>query len=77
MVSSKNFYLKLALVSKGAIMNNAVSGLVTIITAIIGVAIVAVIVSKNADTANVITSGGNALSSVLKAATGPVSGYSF
>lgn len=52
-------------------------GLVTVITAIIGVAIIAVIVSKNAQTGSVLTAGGSALSSVLKAATGPVSGSGF
>lgn len=48
-------------------------GLITVVTALIGVAIIAVIVGKNAQTGNVITSGGNALANVLKAATGPVS----
>jgi hypothetical protein len=49
------------------------TGLISIITAIIGVAIIAVIVGKNAQTASVLTAGGNALSGILKTAVGPVS----
>ena len=54
-------------------MNSAVTALTAIATAIVGVAIVAVIVGKNANTANVITAGGNAFASALKAAVAPVS----
>ena len=54
-------------------MNSAVAALTAIATAIVGVAIVAVIVGKNANTANVITAGGNAFASALKAAVAPVS----
>lgn len=46
---------------------------VSIITAIIGVAIIAVIVGQKAQTASVLTAGGNALTSILKAAISPVS----
>jgi hypothetical protein len=49
---------------------DAVSGLIAIVTAIIAVAIISVIVSKNSQTATVITAGGTALSGLLKAATG-------
>ena len=48
--------------------------IMTILTAIVGLAIVAVILSKKADTANVITQAGNAFAADLKAAVGPVSG---
>ncbi len=46
----------------------------TIATAIIGVAILAVIVSKNANTSNVIKSTGDAFSHALGVAISPVSG---
>lgn len=45
---------------------------VTIIIAIIGVAMLAVIVGRNSQTANVINAGGSALSSLLKVAVSPV-----
>jgi preprotein translocase subunit SecD len=48
-------------------------GIVSAIAGIIGLAIVAVIVSKNAQTAGVITGAGTALSSVISAAVSPVS----
>ena len=46
----------------------------TIATAVIGLAIIAVIVSKQANTANVITQAGGALGNVIKEAVSPVSG---
>ena len=55
-------------------MNNAVGQIVTVITAIIGVAILAVLVSKNAQTPQVIKSVGSSVSDMLRAATGPVTG---
>ena len=42
--------------------------------AIIGVAIVAVLVSQNSNTANVITAGGSALTGLLRVAVSPVTG---
>jgi hypothetical protein len=45
-------------------------------TAIVGVALVAVIVSRNAQTPQVIAAGGGAFSQALRAATGPVTGGS-
>ena len=54
--------------------DRTVTAIVSIITAIIGVAIVAVLVSNQAQTGSVITAGGTALGNVLKAATSPVSG---
>jgi hypothetical protein len=55
-------------------MNEMWTGVVSIATAIIGVAILAVIVSKNAQTGNVITAAGNALSTDIGAAVSPVTG---
>jgi hypothetical protein len=48
--------------------------LVTIAVAIVGVATLAVLVSRNANTAGVIKAGGGAFAEALRAATGPVSG---
>lgn len=50
------------------------NSIVTIATAIIGVAILAVLVSKNADTSNVLTAAGSAFAKALGAATAPVTG---
>lgn len=54
-----------------------ITSVVTVLTAIVGVAIIAVLVSKNANTAQVIQAGGGAFSQALQAATGPVTGSSF
>lgn len=48
--------------------------LVTIAVAITGVATLALLVSKKANTAGVITSGGNAFSKALATALSPVTG---
>jgi hypothetical protein len=48
------------------------AGMVAIVAGIIGLAIVAVVVSKNAQTSSVLTSGGTALSSIITAAVSPV-----
>lgn len=53
--------------------DKAITGVVAIITAIIGVAIIAVLVSKQSNTSGVLTAGGNAFSSILKTAVSPVS----
>lgn len=50
------------------------TAIVTVATAIIGVAILAVLVSPQSQTANVLRSGGQAFSGVLGAALSPVSG---
>lgn len=50
--------------------------IVSVIAGVIGLALVAVIVSKNANTQNVITGAGSALSSVISAAVSPISGSS-
>lgn len=55
-------------------MNDIVAGVVTIATAIIGVAILAVLVGSNAKTADVIAAGGSAFTGAIRAATGPVTG---
>ena len=54
-------------------MSNFSSSLVTVIGLFVGLAIVATLVSKNASTATVLKAFGDALSSILKAATSPVS----
>ena len=50
------------------------SGIVAIVTGLIGVAIVAVIVSRNAQTPTVIGASGSALAQVIGAAVSPVTG---
>jgi len=54
-----------------------VTSITTVILAIIGVAIIAVLVSRNAQTGQVLGAGGNALSQILGAATAPVTGGGF
>jgi PRD1 phage membrane DNA delivery len=49
-----------------------IESLVTVITMVVVLAIVAVLVSKNASTGGVLTSGGNALSNVIRAAVSPI-----
>jgi len=48
--------------------------IVAVLTAIVGLAIVAVLVSNRANTAGVISSTFNGLGGAISAATGPVSG---
>lgn len=55
-------------------MNEAISGIITIATAIIGVAILAVLVSKNANTANVIGAASSGFGYDLASAVAPVTG---
>ncbi len=54
--------------------DKTITGIVGILTAVIGVAIVAVLVSQQAQTAGVLTAGGNAFTNILKAAVSPVTG---
>lgn len=54
-----------------------ISSVVTVATAIVGLAIIAVLVSKNANTSQVVTASGNAFSSSLLAAEAPVVGTGF
>lgn len=53
-------------------MNNLVAGTVTVLLAIVGVAVLAVLVSNNAQTSNVLQAGFGGLTNFLNAATGPV-----
>lgn len=55
-------------------MNGFVTSMVTVLTAIIGVAIVAVLVSRNAQTPQVLNSFWGGFSGALQTATGPVTG---
>jgi PRD1 phage membrane DNA delivery len=54
-----------------------ISGLVTVVAALVGLGVIATVVSKNADTANIIGTAGRSLSGALTAAEGPVLGSSF
>lgn len=53
-----------------------IRSVVTVLTAIVGVAIIAVLVSQRAQTGSVITAGGNAFSNALSVAVSPVTGSS-
>jgi PRD1 phage membrane DNA delivery len=55
-------------------MNEITTSVVTVLLAIIGVAIIAVLVSRNAQTGAVLSAGGNAFSGILGAALSPVTG---
>lgn len=55
-------------------MNSITETVVTIATAIIGVAILSVIVSRKSNTTGVIQAAGSAFSNALATATGPVTG---
>lgn len=57
-------------------MDNFLTSIVTVLMAIIGVAIVAVLVSSKAQTGQVLTAGGQAFSGVLQTALSPVTGSS-
>ena len=51
-----------------------IDGMITIATALIGVAILAVIVSRSANTSGVLQAAGGALATDLQAAVSPVTG---
>lgn len=55
-------------------MNRIGEEIATIAVAIVGVAILAILVSKKADTGNVITAAGKAFSGALGVAISPVTG---
>jgi hypothetical protein len=57
--------------------DSIVTGIVGILTAVIGVAIIAVLVSNQANTGNVIKAGAGGFAQILQAATAPVSGNGF
>ena len=52
------------------------TSVVTVLTAIVGVAIIAVLVSKNANTSQVISAGASGFSQSLATALSPVTGSS-
>jgi hypothetical protein len=54
--------------------NKVIEGVVAIATAVIGVAIIAVIVGKGSQTSQVISSAGSAFKGILQEAVSPVSG---
>jgi hypothetical protein len=56
--------------------DNLVTSVVTVLTAIVGVAVLAVLVSSRSNTANVLTAGGNAFANAVGAAVSPVTGSS-
>lgn len=58
-------------------MGNTMGQIATVATAIVGVAILAVLVSRNSQTPAVIKAAGDAFSGSLRAATGPVMGGGF
>lgn len=47
---------------------------VMVLTAIVGLAIIATLVSKNSSTSSVLTSGGSAFAAIISAATNPGGG---
>jgi hypothetical protein len=55
-------------------VNQTVTSIIAVLSAIIGLAIIAVLVSRNAQTASVITSAGAAFANDLSAAVAPVTG---
>lgn len=57
-------------------MNQLLGGVVTILMAIIGVAILAVLVSKNSNTTAVLQAGSQAFSGSLGTALSPITGSS-
>jgi PRD1 phage membrane DNA delivery len=58
--------------------NQLVNSVVTVLTAIVGLAIIAVLVSNNANTSGVITAGSKGFAADIAAAVAPVtSGSSF
>jgi hypothetical protein len=55
-------------------MNQLVNSMTVLLSAVIGVAILSVIVSKNANTTGVISSASQGFEGILSAAEGPVTG---
>ena len=54
--------------------DHVVTSLVSILMAVVGVAIIAVLISKQANTAGVLTAGATGFGNILKAAVSPVTG---
>lgn len=57
-------------------MNQLVNAITTILAAVVGVAILSVILSRNSQTSGVINAGASGFEGILKAAESPVSGSS-
>lgn len=55
-------------------MNQFAASITTVLLAIVGVAVIAVLVSKNANTSGVINAGGSAFSQGLGTAISPITG---
>jgi len=55
-------------------MSNIGPGVITVISLILGVAVIAVLVSKSANTTSVISTSGQSLAGVISAAVSPVTG---
>lgn len=53
---------------------NAINGIIAVGTAIVGLAVIAVILSKQSNTSGVLTAAGTALSTGIKAAVSPLIG---
>lgn len=51
-----------------------IASVVTVLTAIVGLAVIAVLVSKQAQTPQVITAGGSAFAQAVGAAVSPITG---
>lgn len=56
--------------------DSLITSVTTVAVAIVGVAIIAVLVSRNSNTAGVVQAGGSAFAQMLSAAVSPVSGAS-
>ena len=56
--------------------DSLINSVVVVATSIVGVATLAVLVSKQAETSQVIQAGGNAFTQALQAAVSPVTGQS-
>ncbi len=55
-------------------MNGVTAQILTVASAIVGVAVIATLVSRNSNTSGVITAAGGAFGNAIRAATGPVTG---
>ena len=53
------------------------TSIVTVLLAVIGVAVIAVLVSKNAQTSNIIKTGSTGFSNILGSALSPITGGTF
>ena len=65
------------MIEERKVMNDLASSVTTVVLAIVALATIAVILSRNANTSGVISSAGQALSNTLTAAQAPISQGSF